>query len=147
MRAGGSALNGICLCVQYMSRPSYTSTGKVKFYFCELDATVAIFTNGEAIRSTCGNSHDEEEEEHCFHLSLHQTILWPNNSLPDFGFPRLWASRILSFLDFQFSDFHFPVFEFPRFLVSQTLGSPNFGFPRFWVSWILGFPDFELPES
>ena len=36
-----------------------------------------IFTVGEAVRSTCGNSHEKEEkekEDH-FHLSLHQTIL------------------------------------------------------------------------
>ena len=35
-----------------------------------------IFTVGEAVRSTCGNSHKEEEkEEKNFHLSLLQTIL------------------------------------------------------------------------
>ena len=34
-----------------------------------------IFTVGEAVRSTCGNSHEKEEEEDHFHLSLHQTIL------------------------------------------------------------------------
>ena len=34
----------------------------------------ALFTVGEAVRSTCGNSH-EEEENNRFHLSLHQTIL------------------------------------------------------------------------
>ena len=35
----------------------------------------AIFTVGEAVRSTCGNSHEEEEEEKNFHLSLLQTTL------------------------------------------------------------------------
>ena len=35
----------------------------------------AIFTVGEAIRSTCGNSHEEEKEKNRFHLSLPQTIL------------------------------------------------------------------------
>ena len=29
----------------------------------------AIFTVGEAVRSTCGNSHDDDEEEDHFHLS------------------------------------------------------------------------------
>ena len=39
-----------------------------------------IFTVGEAVRSTCGNSQEKkEEEEDCFHLSLHQTIWWPNS--------------------------------------------------------------------
>ena len=43
---------------------------------------IAVFTVGEAVRSTCGNSPEEEEkkeekekEENHFHLSLHQTIL------------------------------------------------------------------------
>ena len=40
--------------------------------------TCAIFTVGEAVRSTCGKSDDEEEKN--FHLSLLQTILWPCNS-------------------------------------------------------------------
>ena len=41
-----------------------------------LFSNLAIFTVGEAVRSTCGNSHDEEEKkESRFHLSLHQTIL------------------------------------------------------------------------
>ena len=38
-----------------------------------------VFTVGEAVRSTCGNSHEEKDEEkeenNRFHLSLHQTIL------------------------------------------------------------------------
>ena len=35
-----------------------------------------IFTVGEAVRSTCGNSHEEKEEkENRFHLSLLQTML------------------------------------------------------------------------
>ena len=39
---------------------------------------ISIFTVGEAVRSTCGNSHEKEEKEEKedhFHLSLHQTIL------------------------------------------------------------------------
>ena len=36
--------------------------------------SVLVITVGEAVRSTCGNSH-EEEENHNFHLSLQQTIL------------------------------------------------------------------------
>ena len=28
-----------------------------------------IFTVGEAVRSTCGNSHDDDEEEDHFHLN------------------------------------------------------------------------------
>ena len=32
---------------------------------------------GEAVRSTCVNSHEEEQENDCFCLSLLQTILWP----------------------------------------------------------------------
>ena len=38
----------------------------------------SLFTVGEAVRSTCGNSHDdddEENEEDRFHLSHLQTIL------------------------------------------------------------------------
>ena len=34
-----------------------------------------IFTVGEPVRSTCGNSHEEEKEKDRFLLSLHQTIL------------------------------------------------------------------------
>ena len=39
-----------------------------------------IFTVGEAVRSTCGNPHEkenEENEEERFHLSHPQTILCP----------------------------------------------------------------------
>ena len=123
-----------------------------------------IFIVGEAVRSTCGNSHEEKkkEEKDRFHLSLHQTILWPYFGFPGFGFPRFWDSRILGFPDFQFPEFEFPVFyfpgfwvsqilifpdfRFPEFWVSQTLGFPEFGFPGFWASRIFGFPDFEVPR-
>ena len=42
----------------------------------KMNLSLLIFTVGEAVRSTCGNSHKEEEKEKedRFHLSLHQTI-------------------------------------------------------------------------
>ena len=49
--------------------------------FCPLNLArkswnTLFFTVGEAVRSTCGNSHEEENENH-FHLSLLQTTFWP----------------------------------------------------------------------
>ena len=48
------------------------------------DDAAAVFTGGEAVRSTCGNPHEKEneeneenEEEERFHLSHLQTILCP----------------------------------------------------------------------
>ena len=36
-----------------------------------LKSSLKIFTVGEAVRSTCGNSHDEEEKEKEDHFHLH----------------------------------------------------------------------------
>ena len=35
----------------------------------------SLFTVGEAVRSTCGKSHEEKEKDNNFHLSLLQTFL------------------------------------------------------------------------
>ena len=106
-----------------------------------LDHFYKFFTVGEAVRSTCGNSHDEEKEKkNCLHLSLHQTILRPYNSFLDFGFPGFWASWILSFLYFVLT-----IFSVPGFWVSQILSFPDIGFPEWWVSQSLSFPYFWFP--
>ena len=44
----------------------------VKEFLEEIEKMLRFFTVGEAVRSTCGNSNDEEEDDR-FHLSIHQT--------------------------------------------------------------------------
>ena len=55
------------------------SNKRAMAHYTSVDRAIKMFiTVGEAVRSTCGNSHEkkeEEEENNRFHLSLHQTIL------------------------------------------------------------------------